>query len=57
MDGHSASSGVFTIQDPAFLAVLIENISGFACASLPFEIGQQDNGDLLADGPFGDSSK
>jgi streptogramin lyase len=57
MNGRSASSGVFTIQDPAFLAVLIENVSGFAGASLPFEIGQQDNGDLLPDGPFGDSSK
>ncbi len=57
MDGRSASSGAFTIQDPAFLALLVEKIQGFAGAALPFEIGQQDNGDLLADGPFGDSSK
>ncbi len=57
MNGRSASSAVFTIQDPAFLALLIEKVGGFAGASLPFEIGQQDNGDLLPDGPFGDSSK
>jgi hypothetical protein len=57
MDGRSASSGAFSIQDPAFLALLIEKIQGFAGATLPFEVGQQDNGDLLADGPFGDLSK
>ncbi len=57
MDGRTASSGAFSIQDPAFLALLIERVSAFAGAALPFEAGQQDNGDLLADGPFGDLSK
>ncbi len=57
MNGRSASSGAFTIQDPAFLALLIENVYGYAASSLPFETGAQDNGDLLADGPFGDPSK
>jgi streptogramin lyase len=57
MDGRVASSAAFSIQDPAFLALLIENVYGYAASALPFETGEQDNGDLLPDGPFGDLSK
>ncbi len=54
MDGQSASSTTTTIQDPAFLAVLVE-ASRFSSASLPFTLGEQDNGDLLPQSLSGDN--
>jgi hypothetical protein len=54
MDGAVATSLTTTIQDPAFYAVLVERVSAYAVASLPFEFCSQDNGDLVASGLFGD---
>jgi len=53
MDGQSASSTTTTIPDPAFLAVLLE-ASRFSSASLPFTLGEQENGALLPTSLSGD---
>jgi hypothetical protein len=56
MDGGVASSSSKTIDDPAFLAFLVEKVAGFGSADLPFETGTQDNGDLLPRSVQGDAS-
>jgi len=56
MDGHVANSSATSLQDPAFLAMLVEGVGPHAIADLPYEIGSQDNGDLLPHGVFGDST-
>lgn len=56
LDGRVASSAATNIQDPAFLAVLIDNRGGFSTADLPFELCTQTNGDLLPVGLLGDTS-
>ena len=56
LDGSLAQSPNVQIQDPAFLAVLIESRGGFQSADLPFELCTQTNGDLLPPGPLGDTS-
>jgi hypothetical protein len=56
LDGNVAISSAAVIQDPAFLAVLIENRGAFQTADLPFELCTQTNGDLLPLGPLGDTS-
>ena len=53
IDGGTASSGVKSVSDPAFLAALID-LGRTGSAALPFGIGEQDNGDLLPSGVFGD---
>lgn len=55
MDGRVAHSQAATIQDPALLALLVERVRFHMTATLPFTLGEQDNGDLLAFGPFGDT--
>jgi hypothetical protein len=47
MDGHVAWSTNTAIQDPAFLAFLVERTGTRAGAELAFETGRQPNGDLL----------
>jgi len=54
IDGNSASSTAKTIQDPAFLAVLIERVGPYKAADLPYRRGTQTNGDLLPQGVLGD---
>ncbi len=56
LDGRVATSSLATIQDPAFLAVLIESRGLISTADLPFEQCTQTNGDLLPVGPLGDTS-
>ena len=56
MNGHVANSQAASLDDPAFLAMLVEGVGPNAVADLPFEIGSQTNGDLLAHGVFGDST-
>jgi len=56
MNGLDASSVATTIQDPAFLALLIERAGGVSASDLPFEIGGQFNGDLLLRGILGDTT-
>ena len=53
LDGASATSSTTTIQDPAFLAVLVE-AKRLSSASLPFTLGDQSNGDLLPSSLSGD---
>ena len=53
IDGGIASSVTTTIDDPAFLAVMID-VNRLSSADLPFTIGTQDNGDLLPQSIFGD---
>ena len=55
IDGGIANSTAISIDDPAFIALFIEGAFGSAAADAPFEIGHQDNGDLLARGVTGDS--
>lgn len=55
LDGAVASSTAVTLDDPAVLAVLIETVAAFAASDLPFELGKQDNGDLLPRSVHGDS--
>ena len=55
IDGNVAFSTNTSIEDPAFLAVLVEKIGPFKASSLPFAIGTQDNGDLLPLAITGDS--
>ncbi len=56
LDGFRASSTNTVINDPAFLAVLIENRGAFSSADLPFELCTQTNGDLLPTALNGDTS-
>ncbi len=53
MDGGSASSLTTTIQNPAFLAMLVES-RRLSSATLPFTLGSQANGDLLPTSLSGD---
>lgn len=54
IDGNTASSTAKTIDDPAFLAVLVERVGPYKAADLPFRLGVQTNGDLLPQGVLGD---
>lgn len=54
IDGGTASSTAISIDDPAFVAVLVE-VSRLSAADLPFTIGTQNNGDLLPSSIFGDT--
>lgn len=56
MDGNVANSTAASFADPAFLAVLVETTGNRSVSDLPFELGTQLNGDLLAHGIFGDLS-
>jgi hypothetical protein len=56
LDGFRATSTTTVINDPAFLAVLIENRGLYSSADLPFELCTQTNGDLLPIALNGDSS-
>jgi hypothetical protein len=56
IDGNTAWSVNTQIQDPAFLAFLIERTGPRSGAELAFETGKQGNGDLLPLGPTGDSN-
>lgn len=56
LDGAISSSSATAIQDPAILAMLIESAGGHSVSDLPFEIGMQDNGDLVLIDPLGDST-
>jgi hypothetical protein len=57
LNGAVAWSTAEAINDPAIYAVLVERISGFAAADLPFEsVATQNNGDLLPATLFGDPS-
>ncbi|MFN0243837.1 MAG: choice-of-anchor E domain-containing protein [Planctomycetota bacterium] len=55
VNGRSAvSDAPVVIADPAVYAVLVERLSPYSVAELPFELCTQDNGDLLPTGSFGD---
>jgi hypothetical protein len=54
IDGGVAESTNTSFYDPAILAVLSERTAGTSASELPFEVGKQDNGALLPQGPFGD---
>ncbi|MFO0981210.1 MAG: hypothetical protein U1E76_05560 [Planctomycetota bacterium] len=56
MNGGVASSTSRTIDDPAFLALLVETVGGFGSGDLPFEVGTQTNGDLLPRNVNGDNN-
>lgn len=58
IDGNSANSTLQYFQDPAFLAVLVEQSGGpnNMGAELPFFQGTQLNGDLVPQGVFGDNN-
>ena len=56
LDGGVASSSVKTINDPAFIAVLVERVASFASADLSFGQGHQDNGTLLPRSVNGDNA-
>ena len=56
IDGANASSSSYSIADPAFYAVQIENVQGFSAASLPFELCTQP-GHLLPRGVNGDNEE
>lgn len=47
IDGHVAWSSNTQIQDPAFLAFLVERTGPLSGAELAFDFGHQGNGDLL----------
>lgn len=56
IDGAVASSTQTSFQDPAIIAVLVEQIwaiATFGTADLPFGTGSQTNGDLLSNSIFG----
>jgi hypothetical protein len=58
LNGHNASSRATTLDDPAIIAVLVEEffaVATFGTADLPFFKGEQDNGDLLSNSLFGDT--
>ena len=54
VDGAVANSSVESIEDPAVYCVLVERISDYGVADLPFSTGAQDNGSLLPHGVLGD---
>jgi len=55
VDGGLAYSSIEQILDPAVYAVLVERVSrGAGASDLPFERGEQTNGDLWPNGPWGD---
>lgn len=54
VDGAVAWSLVEHVDDPAIYAVLVENVALKNTCELPFELGQQWNGDLFPYGIFGD---
>ena len=56
IDGGVASSTIKTIDDPAFIAVLVERVGVFGASDLPFGIGEQDNGTLLPRSISGDNA-
>ncbi|MFO0981213.1 MAG: hypothetical protein U1E76_05575 [Planctomycetota bacterium] len=55
VDGGVASSSVVTLDDPAMVGMLLERIGRIGGSELPYEIGKQQNGDLLPRNVFGDS--
>jgi hypothetical protein len=55
LDGNTAFSTAAQIDDPAFLAVLVEKIGIYKAADLPFAEGEQNNGDLLPLSILGDT--
>lgn len=56
MDGTLSFSAAVQIPDPAVLAVLVERTSAPRYAvELPFELGEQGNGDLVITSPNGDT--
>ncbi len=55
MNGGTANSVNTSINDPAILGVLIENLRGHSASDLPFERGCQDNGDLYPNSILGDN--
>ena len=55
IDGNTSFSTNTQIDDPAFLAVLVERLLVFEAASLPFGEGAQNNGDLLPLSILGDN--
>jgi hypothetical protein len=55
VDGAVASSSAVTLDDPAILGALTEQVGPFGAGDLPFEWGTQDNGDLLPRSVQGDS--
>jgi hypothetical protein len=57
IDGNTAFSTNTQIDDPAFLAVLVERLIVFEAASLPFGQGTQNNGDLLPLSILGDNGQ
>jgi hypothetical protein len=56
LDGNVANSSADVVQDPAILAALIESFNGDGGAQLPWQIGEQANGDLLNLSIFADSN-
>jgi hypothetical protein len=54
LDGLDASSSQESIHDPAFYAVLIEQLNGSFGADLPWEFCSQTNGSLLSTSLLGD---
>jgi hypothetical protein len=58
MDGSIAFSTAASVQDPAFLAARIERLAAgiVSVASLPYGVGEQNNGDLVTHGPFPDTN-
>lgn len=48
IDGAVANSTTTSISDPAFIAVLVEGLSAFRAADLPYGQGVQTNGALLS---------
>ena len=56
IDGNVAYSSAVSLPDPAFLAVLVERVGPHAACDLPFEVGEQPNGDLYPLAVLGDTS-
>lgn len=50
IDGGIAFSTAASVVNPAFLAVLVERTNALSGAELSFELGKQDNGDLVLEG-------
>lgn len=55
INGNVAFSSAAQFQDPAVIAILIENLLNGVGADLPFTRGVQNNGDLLPLSLFGDN--
>ena len=56
MDGAIAFSSAASFNDPAILALQVEEVGDNELATLPFSTGSQNNGDLLPHGIFGDQN-